>query len=129
MRVVKIDRSQDVPEIKALVVGPRSSQKINLVFDTGAASTQIDTGLIEDIGYSATNATSLMSVVGATGASQQGYIVEVHCIEFLGKKAENPQVGVYDFENFPGVDGLLGWDIIRHLHIEMNGPNGILKVY
>ena len=108
MRVVKIDPPQEVPEIEILISGPRSSQRVNLIFDSGAAYTQIDTGLIEDIGYSASHALSRMSVLGATGTPQEGYIVEVDRITFLGKKVEKPRVGVYDFDNFPGVDGLLG---------------------
>lgn len=129
MRIVKIDPSQVVPEIKVLIAGPRSKQKVNLVFDTGAACTQIDTGLIEDIGYSAKNALNRMRVLGATGEAQEGYIVKVDYLNFLGKKFDNVKVGVYDFENFPGVDGLLGWDIISKLHIEMNGPESELNVY
>ena len=129
MRTIKIDQSQDVPEIKALIAGPRSQQRVNLIFDTGAACTQIDTGLIEDVGYSVSDATEVMRVLGATGAAQEGYIVEVQSISFLGKKVENARVGVYDFDNFPGVDGLLGWDVIQQLHVELNGPEGILKVF
>lgn len=129
MRVIKIDFSQQVPEIEVLISGPRSKQRVNLIFDTGAAITQIDTGLIEDIGFSASNAIHRMNVVGATGTAQEGYIVEVDSLIFLGKKFNAPQVGVYDFDNFPGVDGLLGWDIISKLHIEMLGSEGIIRVF
>ena len=129
MKTVKIDLTQEVPEVKVLIAGPRSRQWVNLIFDTGAACTQIDTGLIEDIGYSASNALRAVKVLGATGTAQDGYIVEVDSISFLGKKVFKPQVGVYDFDNFPGVDGLLGWDVISQLHIEMNGPEGILRVF
>lgn len=27
------------------------------------------------------------------------------------------------------VDGLLGWDLIKHFHLEINGPEGALKVF
>jgi len=40
------------------------------------------------------------------------------------KDSRNPQLG-----NFPGVDGLLGWDIIRLLHLELDGANGLLKIF
>ena len=129
MRTVKIDQSQEVPEIEVLITGPRSQQRVNLIFDTGAACTQIDTGLIEDIGYSISDASEMMRVLGATGGAQDGYIIAINSISFLGKKVENVRVGVYDFENFPGVDGLLGWDVIRQLHIEMNGPESLLKIF
>jgi len=112
-----------------LITGPRSRQRVNLIFDTGAACTQIDTGLIEDIGYSVSDASRTVRVLGATGAAQEGYLIQIDSISFLGKKVEGPQVGVYDFENFPGVDGLLGWDVISQLHIELNGPEGIIKVF
>jgi len=26
-------------------------------------------------------------------------------------------------------DGLLGWDVIRAFHLEMDGPTGLLKVF
>jgi len=129
VRTVKINRSQEVPEVKVLIAGPRSRQRVNLIFDTGAACTQIDTGLIEDIGYSISDALQTIKVLGSTGAAQEGYIIQVDFISFLGKKIEQPHVGVYDFENFPGVDGLLGWDVISQLHIEMIGPEGILKIF
>ena len=51
-RTVKIDSNQEVPEIEVILTGPRSRQRVSLIFDTGAVCTQIDTGLIEDLGYS-----------------------------------------------------------------------------
>ena len=128
MKIIKIDRSQQVPEVEVLISGPRSKQRVTLIFDTGAGCTQIDTGLIEDIGYSAKNAKERMNVIGATGAAQEGYLIEIAQITFFGKRILNPTVGVYDFDNFPGVDGLLGWDIISGLNIEMNGLEGTIKV-
>lgn len=93
--------------------------------------TQIDTGLIEDIGYSISDAKSLMRVQAATGDAHDGYIVEVKEVMVLGKEFESVTVGVYDFVNFSryGIDGLLGFDIIKQLHLEMDGPTGELKIF
>lgn len=50
MRVIKFDRSQDIPIIDAKIRGPLGTRRIRLVFDTGCGLTQIDTCLIENIG-------------------------------------------------------------------------------
>ena len=54
MKVVKFDRSQDIPIIEAMLQGPRQGGRARLVFDTGSGLTQIDTALMEELGYSAT---------------------------------------------------------------------------
>ena len=40
-------------------------------------------------------------------------------------------VAVYDFDNLEqhGIDGLLGFDVIKQLHLEMNGPKGELVIF
>ena len=40
-------------------------------------------------------------------------------------------VAAFDFSNWEeeGIDGLLGWDMIRLLHLEMDGPKGKLIVF
>ena len=47
----------------------------------------------------------------------------------FGKELENVKVLAYDFKNFPNLDGLLGWDLIQRLHLELNGPEHMLRVF
>ena len=28
-----------------------------------------------------------------------------------------------------GIDGLLGFDLIKQMHFELNGPQGLLKIF
>ena len=100
-----------------------------LVFDMGLALTQLDIDLVETLGYSARDANGIQGVKGPTGDAVEGYVFSMSSLLLFGKEFKNVQVLTYDFKNFPGVDGLLGWDIIRLLHLELDGPNGLLKIF
>ena len=131
MRTIKFQTSQEIPIIDAKILGPLGSRNVRLVFDTGAGFTQIDTALMEELGYSACNSTEIIRVQGPAGDFQEGYIISIDGIRIFGQQFENISVGVYDFDNFDkyGIDGLLGFDLIKQLHLEMNGPKGILKIF
>lgn len=62
---------------------------------------------------------------------QEGYILRIDELTVLGKTFEQPVVAAYDFDNLEslGIDGLLGFDIIKQMHIELDGPKGVLKVF
>lgn len=130
MREIRFDRTQDIPIVSLKIFGPRESTRVNIVFDTGSAITQIDTDLIETIGYSAIDAVQLMSVRGAVGEAQEGYVVKMKKLRIFGIDFHNVPVLTYDFDNFAeyGVDGLLGFDVIKDLHLELIGHEGKLIV-
>ena len=131
MRVVRFDPASELPIVEIKLWGPTGKRSVHVVFDSGSASTQIDTGRIEAIGYSARDAEALISVQSAAGEPQPGYLLRIRALEIFGKRFESPAVGIYDFDNFSryGIDGLLGWDIIRQLRFDMDGPAGTLRVY
>jgi len=70
-------------------------------------------------------------VHGPTGDEQEGYLVRAQKLKVFGKVFADVEIGVYDFDNFSqfGIDGLLGWNVIRQFHLEMDGPEGILKIF
>ena len=131
MEVIQFDRQSPLPIIDARIYGPRKSHKVRLVFDTGAQFSIIDTGLIEDIGYSARDARHVSCVLSASGASQDGYLLEIKALGFFGRKRRGVFVGAFDFEHFVqfGANGLLGFDLIKQLHLELDGPHGVLKIF
>ncbi len=131
MAEISIDSDAPLPIIDARIFGPLGAHKIKLIFDTGSQYSIIDTGLVEDIGYSARDAVRAAQVRGATGDPQGGYLVSIKAMKFFGKKAENVIIGAYDFEHFShfGAHGVLGFDVIKKLHLELDGPKGLLKVY
>lgn len=131
MRTIRFDVAQEIPIIDAKVFGPLGSRNVRLVFDTGAGFTQIDTALMEELGYSAANSNEIMRVQGPAGDFQEGYIVSLSSLKIFGRQLKGVVIGVYDFDNFDryGIDGLLVFDVIKQLHLEMNGPEGVLKIF
>ena len=131
MQLVSVDASQEIPIVDAVVRGRRDFHRVRLVFDTGSGLTQLDTNLIETLGYSASDGEQRLVIVGATGEEVDGFSLRVESLAFLGHKLSNARVGVFDFSHHDryGIHGLLGWDIIKQLHLELNGPAGMLKVF
>lgn len=131
MQIISFDRSQDIPIVDAIISGPITYERVRLVFDSRCGLTQINTGLIESIGYSASNAKRTMSVRGPVDSEVQGYVVSLESFKLFGYSISNLEVGVYDFDNFAhfGIDGLLGFDLIKQMHFELNGPQGLLKIF
>src|SRR5512135_2547869 len=109
----------------------RRMNRISLVFDTGAVLTQIHTATLHRLGYGSSHHVKEAVMVGASGERHVGVLIESEKIFTLGNKIEKLLLGSFDFSELAegGIDGLLGWDIIRLLHLEMVGPAGILKVF
>ena len=130
MLQIDLDRDWDIPIVKVILGGvQKKTARGALVFDTGSAVTQIDVELIETLGYSARDAVGTSTVKGATGEAVQGYLLPMSSLFLFGIQFRDVMVLTYDFKNFPGVDGLLGWNIIQTLHLEMHGRQGWLKIF
>ena len=131
MRLIRFDPTQDIPIIDARIKGPRRTRRTRLVFDTGSALTQINTSLIENIGYGAHDGEHVIRIQGATGEPQEGYSLRIDSVSFFGLRFENVLVGALDFNELSrdDIDGLLGFDLIKNLHVELDGPQGIIKVF
>ena len=131
MRIISFDTSQEIPIIGASIHGPLGFLKVKLVFDTGNGVTSIHTPLIEEIGYSARDGIRELKVRDPVGPSQPGYLVSIDCLSIFGLRFNNFPVGAYDFDNFDhyGIDGLLGFDVIKQLSLAMVGPEGSLSIY
>jgi len=131
VQIFKFDPDQEIPVVTALIRGPRTAQKVRLVFDTGSGITQIDTGVIDDIGYSVASAEYVTNIRGPIGDTQPGYVLPTESFTIFGLIFKNLKVGAFDFDNFAAydIDGLLGFDIIKQLHLEMNGPQGELRIF
>ncbi len=131
MRLIHFDRSQEIPIVDALVFGPRKHERLRLVFDSGCGKTQIDTCVIESIGYSASDSIGVTVVKGPSGDTQEGYLVRVKDFQLFGMSFSNMEIGAHDFDQFAKyeIDGLLGFDVIKQLRFELDGPEGLLKIF
>jgi len=131
MKAFKFDTDQDIPLVSARLRGPRGAKMVRLVFDTGCGLTQINTPIIEAIGYSASDAHQIVTAVGPAGPIQTGYSITLGSLEVLGAEFKEVKLAAYDIDNTLGfsVDGLLGFDLIKKFHLEMNGPGGELIIF
>ena len=125
--------NQEGLRVEAEVWGPylKKEKDIVLSFDTGAAKTQIHTPIIDQLGYSARQGTTRSKMYGAAGEAQHGFYFELSRITLLGVEFNNIEVGAFDLEGCvqDETDGLLGFDLIKRLRIEINGPAGELIIY
>jgi hypothetical protein len=131
MQILKIDQSQQIPLIYAIAEGPMGKRRLKLVFDTGCGTTQIDTALLENLGYSASDGLERVIVTGPAGDPHEGYTLRLSGLSVFDSPFTEPIVAAYDFDRFSryGIQGLLGWDVIKQLHLELDGPAGLLKVF
>lgn len=106
-------------------------RRLKLVFDTGCGTTQIDTALLDNLGYSATDGLERVFVTGPSGDPHEGYTLRLARFSVFDRNFDFPIVAAYDFDHFSryGIQGLLGWDVIKKLHLELDGPAGVLKVF
>jgi hypothetical protein len=67
------------------------------------------------------------SVLGPAGDEQPGYLIRLETLSVLGLRFRDLPIAVYDFENFGRyqIDGLLGFDVIRWLRLELDGTAGL----
>ena len=132
-KVFKFNRETNTPIVIATLRGKNGTEvDVPLIFDTGAVCTQLHTSLVDDLGYSAaSDGVGMVSAIGPAGPLQDGYALHLDEIEVLGMTFRNPFVSAYDFDNLAKtrVVGLLGFDLIKEFHLEMNGPRGELVVF
>lgn len=130
MRLIQFDRSQEIPIVAALVFGRLKHERVRLVFDSGCGTTQIHIGVIKNIGYSDADAKRKTSVQGAAGDKQDGFLLSIKELQLFGISFAGMDVAAHDFSKFSryGIDGLLGFDVIKKLRFELDGPEGILKI-
>lgn len=131
MREYKFDPAAELPLVHALIKGPKGQLRVTLVFDSGCALTQVHNQILETIGYTDSASSKSITISGVTGEGDAAFIVQVESLRTLGSRFDHAEIAGVDFSKWAhsGIEGLLGWDIIRQFHFDMDGPAGILKVY
>ncbi len=129
-KTIKLDPEQAIPILDAIISGPRGATQLRLVFDTGAAMTQLDTAVAEQLGYVATAESRLVTLVGPAGDAQWGYTTVLRSLTALGTRLNELSAGVFYFDNFShhDIDGLLGYDVIKPLRLEFDGPDAAVRL-
>ena len=131
MREYQFDPEGELPIVRAVLKGPAQQKLVMLVFDTGCAVTQVHHKVLSIIGCGPEKATDAVTIAGVTGPSESAYRVNLPEIKVLGVRIMNPSIAGVDFSKWAdeGIEGLLGWDLIRKFHLDMNGPKGTLQIF
>ena len=131
MREYRFDPSGELPIVYAVLKGPQGQKKVALVLDTGCALTQIDHSILSAVGCGEEKSIRSVSIGGVVETSNPAFVIELPGLRVLGERFTNPMIAGVDFSKWipQGIDGLLGWDIVRQFHFDMDGPKGILRVF
>lgn len=131
MRKLKIAPNVALPIANALIFGPKGTARISLVVDSGSSITQVDRLVLSSIGFCASNRIGIINIKGVAGPSARGDIYLVKTLSFWGKNLRNIEAASCNFSEWAahGINGLIGFDLIRTLDFEFYGSRGFLTLY
>lgn len=76
-KVFEFDPTEDTPIVTVRISGKSTKCWAKLVFDTGSVITQINTMIIDTLGYSAADGKTTMSACGPAAPMQDGYTLQL----------------------------------------------------
>lgn len=102
--------------------------EVQLVLDTGAAITIIDTDIVDFMGYSAKKDGIHKSTLDGAGGQSIGYVIKVPCFKCLGAELQGFEIACHDMDSRLGVAGLLGMNFLKHFHVDLNFKTGVIRI-
>jgi len=99
------------------------NEKAELVFDTGAALTIVDTTIIDFLGYSSRDAFRISNLDGAAGRSK-GYLIKIPTFRCFGFEMTEFEIACHDMNSKLGVAGVLGMNFLRNFRMDINYNTG-----
>ena len=131
MREFKFIPNEDTPIVRALLVGPKRSIKARLILDSGAGRTQIRESTARSLGFTDAQRVATARLVGVEEEVVTGPIYNNKIVYVLGQRFEDVKIAAFPMKHLEkeGIDGLLGWDLIKKLHFELDGPLGVLRIF
>jgi hypothetical protein len=129
MREYRFNPEESTPIIAALIRANNRSRRVTLIFDTGAMYTHLSPFAAQQIGLSEADRFAITSAIGIGGKEGEGFMLAIPQLITLGCRVDNMPVAVFPMAHLEsqGIDGLLGWDFIKMLKLEMDGPGGNIK--
>lgn len=125
---VPITRSANMLFIKVKVNG---SRELNFLFDSGAATTAVDTKVAKEIGLKVESAAVKVGTSSGSG-SYQSFIDPVYTVGTVNVAAASGILsdlsGFTPIMGLP-VDGIIGQDLLRDLLVEVNLDKNELNIY
>jgi predicted aspartyl protease len=113
LRGFPFERSGDLMTVSATVWRARKYRELLLVIDTGAAATSIEPAILEELGYSSSDAILRTRVPSPVGV-QHGHLLRVRRFAALGAVLTDFVVQALELADQYGVDSLLGMNFLEH---------------
>lgn len=109
--------------VSVKIIGPNGHTFAQLALDTGATTTLIQTATLVSVGYDPAAAPDRLLVTTGSGVE---YVTRLSLlrIEALGQARSNFAVVAHTLPPSASVDGLLGLDFLRGLHLGIDFRRG-----
>jgi predicted aspartyl protease len=105
-----------------------SSLIIPVVLDTGASLTIIATDIMGRLGYDPANPTLDRQRIVTSSGIEYAPRATVRFATAIGQKVANLEVLCHDLPPESGVDGLLGFNFLRHFKLTIRFRKGIIDL-
>jgi len=113
--------------LRAEITGPSGSGVVQLALDTGATTTLINVALLVAIGYDPSLSTDRVQATTGSGV-EFAPRVELQRLTALGQERYGLRVLARTLPPSSGVDGLLGLDFFRGLHLSVDFRTGQISI-
>lgn len=110
----------------AATVTNHRQQKLNLLLDTGASMTAITSASFHSLGISADAVEQGRRVFRTAGGVVMGTVYTIEDLQLGPYPLKNTQIAVIDFPTRPGIDGLLGMNILGQFQFQIDQQNSLL---
>ena len=106
----------------------KSSLLIPVVLDTGASLTVVANDIMANLGYDPANPQRARQRIITGSGVEYAPRTTVRSATAIGQKVNNLEVVCHDLPPGSGVDGLLGFNFVRHFKLTIRFRKGIIDL-
>jgi clan AA aspartic protease (TIGR02281 family) len=102
--------------LRVRITGPEGFREVDMIFDSGAAYTDVSWDVAKDIGYDPAITERRARIITANGPIE----IPLICVESVSLgdlKVDNVDVICHDIPEMVGIEGLLGLSFLEHFEV------------
>ena len=124
----RLDLSRREVRVSALIHGPLGIRQVSCLWDPGAATTIVNTPVLDSLGFNAKMGKRRRGMWGAGGESLPGYTLDIR-LDVFGEVLHPHEILAQDIlPEHLGVEVLLGMDLVPGRIFTLDGVAGIFSV-
>jgi hypothetical protein len=123
----RFDPDADLVRVLAFVTGKSARRSARLALDTASSTTILTPELVTYLGYGERDLVRRTVIRSAIG-DEPGYLLTVARFTALGFSILNFTVHAHALPPGHDIDGLLGLSFLRHFHLEILFPEGVVRM-